>query len=54
MSDKEQLDAFADDLEALVNRYRSEFDLTVGAVVGALEIQKHALIAEALDATEGE
>ncbi len=48
MSDKEQIDAFAADLEALVSRYRAEFNLTLAAAVGVLEIQKHALITDAL------
>lgn len=48
MTDREQIDAFAADLEALVNHYRREFNLTLAAAVGALEIQKTALITDAL------
>lgn len=54
MNDREQIDAFAADLEALVIRYRREFDLTLAGAVGALEIQKIALITEALDDLEEE
>jgi hypothetical protein len=50
VSEKSQIDHFASDLDALVNRYRAEYELTVASVVGVLEVQKHALIQETLDA----
>jgi len=49
MNDREQIDAFANDLDALVSRYCSEFELTTAAAIGVLEIKKHALISEALE-----
>lgn len=46
MNDKQQTQAFADDLDALVNRYRSEFDMTYAQVVGTLFMKAHLLCAE--------
>ena len=40
MTDREQLEAFANDIGNLVYRYRDEFDLTVAAMVGVLECAK--------------
>ncbi len=37
---------FANDLEALINRYRSEYDLTYAQLVGVLHIQTHLLCEE--------
>lgn len=36
MSPEEQTDAFQADLEALVKRYRGEFDMNLPAIVGVL------------------
>lgn len=49
MNDREQIDAFARELENLISRYAEEFNLSTAATIGALEIQKHALIANALN-----
>ncbi len=38
MSDKEQINAFSKDLWALIDRYRAEFNLSVGGAVGTLQI----------------
>lgn len=54
MTDPEQIDAFARDLDALVSRYCAEFQLTVAGAIGVLEIKKHELIAEALKNRENE
>ncbi len=40
MTEREQVDAFADDLGKLIDRYRSEFDLTIAGVLGVLECAK--------------
>lgn len=40
MTKLEQVDAFADDLGKLIDRYRSEFDLTIAKVLGVLECAK--------------
>lgn len=54
MNDREQIDAFAKDLDALVSRYCAEFELTTAACIGALEIKKHELIAHAISDDDDE
>lgn len=49
MTDKEQTDAFADDLDKLVERYRLEFEMTYAQVVGVLQMKSHLLCNEAED-----
>jgi len=51
MTDREQVMAFAADLEALVYRYRDEFDITVASLVGVLECAKYEVL---LSAGEGD
>jgi hypothetical protein len=51
MSEREQAKAFAEDLDRLVNRYRDEFELTYGSVVGVLFIKASLL---SLEAEKGE
>lgn len=46
MSDREQIEAFEAELNRLVHRFRNEFEITVGAVVGCLTIKAHNLISE--------
>ena len=40
MDSQEQIDAFAIELGNLIDRFRSEFDLSVAAAIGVLEIAK--------------
>lgn len=40
MSHQEQINAFSKDIEAVIERYRREFELTVAAAVGVLELAK--------------
>jgi hypothetical protein len=40
MTEREQVEAFSDDLEKLIYRYRDEFDLTVAGIIGVLECAK--------------
>lgn len=47
MSDSEQTKAFADELDNLVERYRSEFDITFAQVVGVLHMKAFLLCEEA-------
>ena len=47
MSEKEQIDHFANDVDNLVERYRSEYEMTYAAVVGVLQMKIHLLCAEA-------
>lgn len=47
MDDKEQIQAFADDVDKLVERYRQEFDMTYAAVIGTLQMKVHLMCVEA-------
>lgn len=47
MTDKEQTDAFSDDLDKLVERYRHEFEISYAQVVGTLQMKIHLLCNEA-------
>jgi hypothetical protein len=49
MTQKDQIDAFSNDIDALINRYASEFDLSYGEVIGVLFIKSHELSAEVLE-----
>lgn len=49
MTDKEQTDAFADDLDKLVERYRSEFQITYAQIVGVLQIKAWLVCQEAYE-----
>jgi uncharacterized protein YejL (UPF0352 family) len=40
MTDAEQIAALATDLQRVLDRYRAEFDLTVAAAIGVLEVLK--------------
>ena len=40
MSESEQIEAFAADLQKVVDRYRAEFNLTLAAAIGTLEMVK--------------
>lgn len=48
MTESDQIDAFDNELSALIGRFINEFDLTTAAAIGVLEIKKHDLIAHAL------
>ncbi len=45
MSEKEQIQAFADDLDRLVQRYIDEFELTAASAVGCLAFKMHTIMA---------
>lgn len=47
MSDKEQIDHFANDIDNLVDRYRSEYEMSYAAFVGVLQMKIHLLCDEA-------
>lgn len=44
-----QLQHFCNDLDALIDRYASEYDLSYASMIGALEMKSHLLCQEALD-----
>lgn len=47
MNEHEQVRAFGNDLDALVDRHRREFDLSYAAAVGVLHMKAHLLCSEA-------
>lgn len=47
MTDREQTERFAKELDWLVQKYRSEYDITYAAVVGVLHMKAHLLCEEA-------
>lgn len=49
MDQKEQIGRFSDDIEALIDRYRKEYDLSYAAAIGVLQIKIVLLATEALD-----
>jgi hypothetical protein len=46
MTDTEQIQAFADDLKRVIDRYRAEFNLPLASAIGTLEVIKLELFAE--------
>ena len=44
MTEQQQIEAFADDLDRLVDRYCDEFDLSYAAAVGVLHFKAHLLM----------
>jgi len=49
MNQSEQISAFSNDLEALIERYGSEFDLTYASVLGVIELAKSRIIETTLN-----
>lgn len=47
MTEKDQTDHFANDLDKLVDRYRSEYEISYASVVGVLQMKIHLLCSEA-------
>lgn len=46
MTHPQQITAFATELDKLVDRFRSEFELPVVSVLGVLQLQQHLLLTE--------
>lgn len=49
MTDPEQIAAFAADIQKVVDRYRAEFNLTLAAAIGTLEVVKLQLFQDETD-----
>jgi hypothetical protein len=49
MTEKEQIDHFANELDNLVNRFRTEYEMTYASIVGILQMKIHLLCGEAED-----
>jgi hypothetical protein len=47
MTESQQIFAFSDDIDRLVDRYRTEFNITYASVVGVLFMKAHLLCDEA-------
>jgi hypothetical protein len=54
MNDRQQIQAFADDLDRLVDRYRDEWEISMAGVIGALEFKQFTLMQEAQRQAEDE
>lgn len=52
MNDREQLIAFAVDLDNLIERYIQEFNLPFAGIVGLLHIKAHAITQNQLEQDE--
>lgn len=44
MTEREQIEAFGDDLDKLVGRYIDEFDLSGASAIGVLAFKMHTLM----------
>lgn len=51
MTEKEQVTAFANDIDKLVERYKQEFDMTYAAAVGVLFMKAQLLSLETVKFT---
>lgn len=51
---KEQITAFSDEIDKVIARFRSEFDLSYAAAIGVLEFAKQKLLNEALGIEDDE
>ena len=54
MSRIQQVAAFANDLDNLIDRYEQEFDLTYVEVIGVLHLKTHLMCRDAEEDDEGE
>lgn len=52
MTEEEQIRHFSNELDALVNRMRSEYSVSYAIVVGALQFKIHALCCEARERSD--
>ena len=54
MTQEEQIDHLENDIDALINRYKDEFDLTHPTLIGVLQMKCHLLMYEAVCAYDNE
>jgi len=52
MSESEQIQHFADEIDKLVDRYRSEYEIAYASITGVLQMKIHLLCQEASDRDE--
>lgn len=51
MTENEQIEHFATELDKLVDRFRSEYQMAYASVIGILHIKAHLLADEAVEET---
>lgn len=49
MTEREQQQAFKNDLQALVNRYAHEFEMSYESMIGCFEVEKATLLNELIN-----
>ena len=54
MDEKTQIACFDDDLDRLLTRYSDEFDMSLAAMIGTLQVKIHELVANSLDQDDEE
>ena len=54
MNEKAQIGCFDDDLDRLIQRYGDEFDMSLAAMVGTLQVKIHELVANSIDQDDEE
>jgi hypothetical protein len=54
VDEKDQIGCFESDLDRLIQRYGDEFDMSLAAMVGTLQIKIHELVANSLDQDDEE
>lgn len=52
MTEKEQIEHLANELDNLIERYRDEYEISYAAVVGVLQIKIHLMCSEASDRSD--
>jgi hypothetical protein len=52
VSESEQIKAFVGELQAVVERFRNEFDLPMASAIGCLEVVKLAIFEEIMQSDE--
>ena len=54
VDEKDQIGCFDTDLDRLLQRYGDEFDMSLAAMVGTLQIKIHELVANSIDQDDEE
>jgi hypothetical protein len=54
VDEKAQIGCFDTDLDRLIQRYSDEFDMSLAAMVGTLQIKIHELVANSIDQDDDE
>lgn len=49
MTDRDQIEAFAQELDNLIERFENEFELPNVAAVGVMQLKIHAMLSQQLE-----